>query len=341
MWSFEKKNELEVTKGYRLHKEVIDIILKHLKTMKMISTKELQETKGSQKALAMLAQLSQQIKGPEQFGLIDKCIHDLNHLCNSGYMKHSDIHSAVKNMNGDYLTDTVSGVSIMKPYGYSGDFKVIDDMYIFKTSKDANLKVWDDYFHRSSSAIAVRNRKDYFKNSVKASFNGDKNFELLNLASGPARDLLEMYQETPGSDKIMSTCVDMDPHAINYASNLTEAYSDNVKFEQANIFRYQTSQKFDMIWSAGLFDYFTDEVFVKILARFKDWIKQGGQIIIGNFNESHNPSRTYMELLGDWYLNHRTEMQLTELAVEAGYPLANISIGREEQNVNLFLRIRC
>ena len=309
--------------------------------MKMTSTKEFQETKGSQKALNMLTQLSQQINGPEQFGLIDKCIHDLNHLCISGHMKHSDIHSAVKNMDKDYLTDTVPGVAIGKPYGYSGDFKVIDNIYNFKTSKDANLKVWDDYFHRSSSVVAVRNRKDYFKDSVKASFKGDKNFGLLNLASGPARDILEMYQETENSEKIKSTCIDMDPHAINYASNLTAAYSDNIKFEQANIYRYQATQKFDMIWSAGLFDYFSDKVFVKILARMKPWIKPGGQIIIGNFNESHNPSRTYMELLGDWYLNHRTEMQLTELAVEAGYPLANISIGREEQNVNLFLRIRC
>lgn len=133
----------------------------------------------------------------------------------------------------------------------------------------------------------------------------------------------------------------MDPKAIEYAKTLTEQFLDKINFINKNIFRFQTDQKFDMIWSAGLFDYFNDKAFVSLLRRFKEWIKPCGEIIIGNFNEDHNPSRDYMEIFGEWYLNHRTESQLAELAIEAGYSEKNISIGREPENVNLFLHINC
>ena len=69
------------------------------------------------------------------------------------------------------------------------------------------------------------------------------------------------------------------------------------------------------------------------------WTKAGGEVIIGNFGDV-NPSRNYMEIVGDWYLIHRSADQLMELARAAGAKMENVSIGSELEGVNLFLHVR-
>jgi len=69
-------------------------------------------------------------------------------------------------------------------------------------------------------------------------------------------------------------------------------------------------------------------------------MKPGGEIVIGNFNDEHNPSRFFMELFGEWHLHHRSEQVLFKLALEAGYTPDNIHIGKEPEEINLFLHIR-
>lgn len=132
----------------------------------------------------------------------------------------------------------------------------------------------------------------------------------------------------------------MDERAIQYAKNLNYKYLHRINFINKNILRFKTDSRFDMIWSAGLFDYFDDKAFVVLIKRFKGWLKEDGEIIIGNFNEDHNPSRAYMELFGEWYLNHRTEEQLYHLADEAGFKKDKIRVGSELENVNLFLHLK-
>lgn len=78
---------------------------------------------------------------------------------------------------------------------------------------------------------------------------------------------------------------------------------------------------------------------MKLLKRFKGWQKIGREIVIGNFNEAHNPSRDYMEVLGDWHLIHRTEAQLLQLARDAGFEESEIYVSRMPDNVILYLHI--
>ncbi len=101
-----------------------------------------------------------------------------------------------------------------------------------------------------------------------------------------------------------------------------------------------TKQTFDLIWSAGLFDYFDDKLFAALLRRFRNYLKSGGEIVVGNFNQDHNPSRAYMEILGNWFLHHRTEQQLIDLAQKADFEHWQLSVNREPENVNLFLHIK-
>ena len=230
--------------------------------------------------------------------------------------------------------ESLLGHILAKPYGYAGDFHIIDRIY--KYDKTENALKWDNYILSSSAAKALRNRKEYFKEKVIQNLPGGS---LLNVASGPGRDLFELFNENP-SLKINCTCVEMDHQAIEYAKELNKEYMSRIEFIQKNIFRYQTDKKYDLIWSAGLFDYFDDKAFVLLLKRFKGWLKNDGEIIIGNFNQDCNPNRTYMEFFGEWYLIHRTENQLRSLAKSAGFSDERTYVGREPENVNLFLHLK-
>jgi hypothetical protein len=46
-----------------------------------------------------------------------------------------------------------------------------------------------------------------------------------------------------------------------------------------------------------------------------------------------------MELM-EWHLNYRDEEKLIELAKESGFDLDFVSIGKEPENVNLFLHVK-
>ena len=46
-----------------------------------------------------------------------------------------------------------------------------------------------------------------------------------------------------------------------------------------------------------------------------------------------------MELVGEWVLFHRDEIELTSLALQAGVPDHAIRIGCEPEGVNLFLHL--
>jgi len=156
------------------------------------------------------------------------------------------------------------------------------------------------------------------------------------LASGPCRDLKEFFEVHP-SAPVTFDCVELDKNAIAYAKGLTN-YNDKINFIHKNIFRFSTNQQYDLVWSAGLFDYFDDKIFVKILARFLKNVKAGGELIIGNFHP-RNPTRSVMEV-STWHLHHRTEAELIALAKIAGVEdVGRIRIDTEAEGINLFMRV--
>jgi SAM-dependent methyltransferase len=159
----------------------------------------------------------------------------------------------------------------------------------------------------------------------------------LDVASGPARDLKELFDQI-APNSLSVTCVEMDSRAIEFAKNLNVNHLEHMEFINQNIFKFRTEAKYDVVWSAGLFDYFDDKSFVLILKKLMDFATEKGEIIIGNFNDE-NPSRDYMEMVGDWMLNHRSEEQLINLAIQAGADPAKIWVGQEPEGINLFLHI--
>lgn len=241
---------------------------------------------------------------------------------------------------GEDFIDSIAGHAYLKPYGYAGDFGVIDKMYLQTISEKPKLAKWDLFYHQHAAAAAVRNRKTFFKRVVAERVAEHKGkVEVLDVASGPCRDLLEFFQEEDASN-IHFDCVEADIEAILHATRINRKFLPQITFYNQNIFRFQTEKKYDLIWSAGLFDYFDDKTFVRLVSRLNNYVKPGGELIIGNFAVG-NPTEGYMELFLDWYLYHRSPEQLTKLAQASGATnIRRIIVDQEAAGVNLFMRIQ-
>ncbi len=234
-------------------------------------------------------------------------------------------------------SESLFGLVYSAPHGYKGDYEIIDRIYQQDISKDVNLKKWDEYFQQTPGAKAVRNRKTYFKNILVEKCSTNQSLTVLNLASGPCRDLKEFYERQPNAP-IIFDCIELDKNAIAYGQQLTRN-NPKIHFIHQNIFRFSTDRQYDLIWSAGLFDYFDNKTFSRILQRFIKNVKAEGEIILGNFHLS-NPTKGGMDVTA-WHLHHRTEEQLITLAQAAGIKdVSRITIEQEAEGVNLFMRIR-
>lgn len=246
--------------------------------------------------------------------------------------------SIIRIFGEEHLNETIQGFGYRKPHGYAGDFEIIDFIYQQKTTSNKLFQKWDHYFHAQHASRAVRNRKKYFIDLVKRKSAAiDRPLHILNIASGPCREVAELLQEIP-IGKLSIHCVEMDPGAIDYAKNLLGTYASSIKFTQKNIFRFDTEEKYDLIWSAGLFDYFEDKAFIRLLNRIYSWCASCCEIVIGNFSIS-NPSRCYMEKIGEWFLFHRSKQELIDLAVKAGFKSRQVKVKCEALGVNLFVHI--
>lgn len=235
---------------------------------------------------------------------------------------------------------TMQGFARRKPHGYAGDFEIIDRIYCAHTAADPSLANWDRYFHAQHAPKAVRNRKSYFINLVSAleRLHHGPTFHVLNLGSGPARDIFEYIGAQPHTRGFF-TCLEQDQRAIDYGQQLCHSYLHRIKFHRVNVFRFRTNRHYDLVWSAGLFDYLSDKAFRALLMRLFARVEKGGQLIIGNFAPD-NPTKNYMELIGDWQLSYRSADQLISLARSCGISASTINVRQEPEGVNLFLHIK-
>jgi len=234
--------------------------------------------------------------------------------------------------------DTIVGHMFHKPHGYAGDFELIDRIYCQRNSTDESLYKWDKFFHTLEGAEAVRNRTLYFKDLVNKTADKHGSALVLNLGSGPCRDLNE-YLETNPDQAVRFECLDMDKIAIEYGKVVCDNFSDQIEFINKNALTFSPDYQYELIWSAGLFDYFNDKIFIRLVRRIYALVKNGGELVIGNFS-TYNPSRVFMEVYGQWFLHHRNEKTLTELAVKAGVPRELIEVSKEDVGVNLFLHLK-
>jgi extracellular factor (EF) 3-hydroxypalmitic acid methyl ester biosynthesis protein len=178
---------------------------------------------------------------------------------------------------------------------------------------------------------------------MKQALVGKDKIKILGVASGPAREIQKLYEDHPD---IAARCevhlLDQDVEALKFSQRdileicRNKKIKPNIQFHNLAIKNIINEGlpvgDFDLIYSAGLFDYFTDPVAQFAAIKLHQGLKPGGKLVIGNFN-TNNPAQFIMEAIGDWYLIYRDEKQLTQLFSKV---TPKLSIEKEIENVNLF-----
>lgn len=174
---------------------------------------------------------------------------------------------------------------------------------------------------------------------------------MLDIACGPCRDVSEaIVAAKHNAGGCHFHCADMDPNAISYAQNVIGSLSRRLSgveaerfptftWETANAFRMRPDRKYDLTWSAGLFDYLDERTAALLLKKMWGRTREEGEVIVGNFHVS-NPDRPWMEWCGNWRLIHRTEEDMLRLCDKAGIPPDAARFHFEPLGVNMFLRVR-
>lgn len=218
--------------------------------------------------------------------------------------------------------------SFSKPYGYAGDYMVLEYCYENVVSSQSSElgKFLDRWLLDSQLASGVRERKDMLaafierKANVHHQAHGSA-LKVLSLASGSAREMRDQSPEL--LQKLDVTLVDQDPRSLAYAQqHLPESF----RIWQNNALRLRPSDfpcQFDLVYSFGFFDYLRDDVILHCLKLCREVLAPNGSILFPLKMNSKYRHWLYDVLL-DWRFVKRELEDGLDLAARAGLDVVEL-----------------
>jgi len=243
--------------------------------------------------------------------------------------------------------------SYEKPLGYAGDYEMMNMLYYNQgLGQSLFARCLQAYIIQMPGGRAVRNRAHYLHSQILALLerrkDDDRPIKIMSVAAGPAMEMQLIFQnEMPDAvDRLELHLLDQDIQSLKFAQRrlralilrsgrncITRLHHCTIK---QVIKEGLDEQGFDLIYSAGLFDYLSEPVAYMTARRLFSPLERGGHLIIGNFAVT-SPSRFCMELFWDWRLVYRSvdEMQHLGDSLEG-----SASVDSEPEHINLFSVIR-
>lgn len=216
--------------------------------------------------------------------------------------------------------------SYSKPLGYPGDFEVMNMVY---TWERRGADVYSQLLHRVGLDVGecIRTRMEAVLKtieSVVADKGNSRTVRVLSLGSGPAREVELFLSNTRLQGRhVEFTLVDPEQSALNYALERTWPHVLNSAGHAAvqclhlsflDILRsggtFQNLPPQDLIYSLGLLDYLVDRRVQSIVHRLYGSLAPGGEMVVGNMNETPLSALWPMEFISDWTLYYRTEAEM-------------------------------
>ncbi len=249
----------------------------------------------------------------------------------------------VRNFKGYFLKGVYNSWSLRKPYGYSGDFKIIEEIYQNEPPTAGFERLFDNYFQMSAISVAVRNRKEDFKKIILKFVNQRTgNFRIMDLACGPCREVKEILTSWQlRNKKITFDCYDHDSKALDYSKEVLKGYQ-NVNFIQMNALKIGTTkkihdlinQKYDVIYATGLFDYLNFKISLGLVKNLRYLLNDGGILAISDVRDKFsNPSVYYMEWVGEWQLLYTHDDEFRKIFRHSGFNDDQLKFTYEQQGI--------
>ena len=204
--------------------------------------------------------------------------------------------------------------SFEKPRGYSGDARLLDFIYQHDTIREdvdeasptgKALYAYSKYY---PSCIAVRERRDLLARRVdEIAGEREDGTEVLAIAAGHLREAERSQALAQGRIKRW-VALDQDPLSVgavarDHAGTVVEARDGSVRGLLTDAYKLGS---FDFVYSAGLYDYLTDAVAIRLNKRCMRMLKPGGTLLFANFSPELTDDG-YMETFMNWTLLLRGE----------------------------------
>lgn len=207
--------------------------------------------------------------------------------------------------------------SFDKPRGYSGDATLIDFIYQHPAIAEEVAKTTPlgrDIFGYTINApgpVAVRERRDILTKFVDETADRvGPDAEILAIAAGHLREA-ETSKALHESRLKRWIALDQDPLSIGsiatqFSGTRVEPIDGSVRGLLAR--KHQVGS-FDLIYAAGLYDYLSDKVAIRLTQLCMEMLKPGGTFLFANFSDEMADDG-YMESYMNWELLQRSEADM-------------------------------
>ena len=210
--------------------------------------------------------------------------------------------------------------SAARPRGYPGDAQLID--FIYRHPSTTTTEQQASEFGRSvllhnvdsPAPAAVRARRHLTATYMSDLVSQRPGAHVMSVACGHAREL-ELL--APRVARAIGRFVAYDQDASSLA--VAAAYAAKgvpvvpVQGTILQLLKEKTLTGFDLVFSAGLYDYLSDKLAAKLTANLFARLKPGGKLIVANFLPDIRDAG-YMEIFMDWQLIYRDERQIRAFA---------------------------
>ena len=215
--------------------------------------------------------------------------------------------------------DPYTARALAKPRGFAGDAAMLDFIYTGHApegTSETGQKLLTATA-RSSSGLSVIDRRDRLAAALRTVGTERKEARVLAIACGHLREAQELTPDERSSVAEL-IAIDQDALAIELVKRehpvaQTTAIQANVRDLIAGRLSFKD---LDLVYAAGLFDYLSDGVCVRLLGKMIDLLAPGGRLLVGNFSPV-NWGRAYMDTFMDWRLIYRTPADLRSLSRQA------------------------
>jgi SAM-dependent methyltransferase len=203
-----------------------------------------------------------------------------------------------------------------KPHGFAGDFRLIEWLYDLENAKDdpcqpAIVNCLDYLMSTIPGTTSLWERRRWFEDLLRQEHGRrPTGLRILDVAAGGARYVRDFLARLPTPSGVEVTLVDQDPAATAFC----EAWSSPSREARVRSYTLPISRlggaladyEFDVVLSAGLFDYLNDATARTLLQQLTSLLAAGGVLAFSNFHP-HDPSRLIKGWLADWHLLYRDE----------------------------------
>lgn len=237
------------------------------------------------------------------------------------------------------LMDPYARRAFEKPRGYAGDAIMLD--YIYRptqSSLDGLASVIHEATTTLPNAKSILWRQDYLAQLINRTMISRETAEVLSVASGHMREL-DRLRDITRDTNVKFTALDQDAASISEAQTTYREYAilGETKSFASLIRERIVAKRYDLIYSAGLFDYLQDSTAVALIKAMFARLEPGGVLSIANFTrDSHG--RGFMAGFMDWCLIYRNEEDLRSLA-DAACPKASHRIFRDQPRNVVYLEV--